>query len=148
MVEKKSQVTARKLIIVLGIAGLVPFCLLGLFPNFVKMFFEPLSGLVVYGALILSFLGGAVWGLSLNSADKFPRKYIFLIIAVVPSLFGWVCVFLPTKYGIFALICFFTMMLVIDYALYGAGQIEGWYMKFRFYLTVSVISILATATFV
>lgn len=148
MVEKKSQVTAGKLIYVLGIAGLVPFCLLGLFPNFLKPLFEPLSGLVVYGALILSFLGGAVWGLSLNSVDTFPRKYIFLIVAVLPSLFGWVCVFLPTRYGIFALICFFAVMLAIDYGLYRAGQIESWYMKFRLYLTISVIFILATAIFI
>ena len=147
MVENKSQVTVRRLICGLGVAGLVPFCLLGLFPNFAKISFEPLSGLVVYGALILSFLGGAVWGLSLHSVNTFPRKYLFPIIAVVPSLFGWVCVFLPTRYGVFALICFFTMMLLIDYALYRAGQIESWYIKFRLYLTISVISILATATF-
>ena len=121
--------------------------MLGLFPNVVKISFESLSGLVVYGALILSFLGGAVWGLTLNSIDTFPRKYPFLIIAVVPSLFGWVCVFLPTRYGVLALICCFIIMLVIDFALYRAGQIENWYIKFRLYLTIFVISILATATF-
>mgnify|MGYP001161203851 CR=1 FL=1 len=147
MIEKKLKVTARKLICVLGIAGLVPFFLLVFFPNFTKMLFEPSSGLVVYGALILSFLGGAVWGLTLNSVDTFPRKHIFLIIAVVPSLLGWVCIFLPTRYGVFALICFFTMMLIIDYALYRSGHTESWYMTFRFYLTISVISILATAAF-
>ena len=147
MVGNKSQVTVRRLIYGLGVAGLVPFCLLGLFPNFAKISFEPLSGLVVYGALILSFLGGAVWGLSLHSVETFPRKYPFLIIAVAPSLLGWVCVFLPIGYGVFALICFFTLMLLIDFALYRAGQIESWYIKFRLYLTISVISILATATF-
>jgi len=147
MIEKKSQAIVRGLICGLGVAGLVPFFLFGLFPNFVKISFEPLSGLIVYGALILSFLGGAVWGLSLHSVETSPRKYPFLIIAVVPSLLGWVCVFLPTRYGILALICFFTMMLLIDFALYRVGQIESWYIKFRLYLTISVISILATATF-
>ena len=49
-----------------------------------------------YGAVILSFLGGTRWGAGLGRADA-GRQFA---LSVVPSLVGWLSLFMAPLYGV------------------------------------------------
>jgi hypothetical protein len=75
----------------LGLAGLAPFLALSLA---VALRHDDLGGidagaaLLFYGAAILSFLGGAHWGLALRHPAKDIRNGLYLG-AMVPPLWAW-----------------------------------------------------------
>lgn len=81
----------------LGYAGLIPFA-----GPVLMLWFEPdlldwaIELLLVYGAVITSFLGGIHWGLAMRagSADAGPRE-VHLLWGVVPGIVGWIAVLLP-----------------------------------------------------
>ena len=69
-----------------GLAGLIPFISMAALPY---TFFEvkiPESALLAYGAIILSFLGGLLWGMALNGGDTIRIAPRLLTVGVITSL--------------------------------------------------------------
>lgn len=107
---------------VLGFAGALPFVALtgSSFYDNVNVSLQSIEILRLYGALILSFLGGIHWGLALAapalSRAACWRRYG---VSLVPARGGWAAMLLPTYRGLIALALGFAILLVYD--LYAAG---------------------------
>lgn len=83
---------------VLGYAGLLPFV-----GPVLMMWFEPdlldwaIEILLVYGAVITSFLGGIHWGFAMRAdAGEAGSPEARLLWGVMPAIVGWVAVLLPS----------------------------------------------------
>lgn len=76
--------------IILGYLGFIPFAALTILPWILgENWLRPsLIGLVIYGAIILSFLGGIIWQSSKKQSD--------LVSGILFSLIGFVSIFLFT----------------------------------------------------
>lgn len=117
----------------LGYAGLLPFVGLALAARFSTGEMAGLAqqGLYLYGAIILSFLGGLHWG-RLSAPDQvFSARW--LIWSVLPSLWGWALIWwqpasLVTGIGLAAglLICW-----VVDSYAIKAGLFVAWLAVLR-----------------
>ncbi|MEM6666305.1 MAG: DUF3429 domain-containing protein [Pseudomonadota bacterium] len=57
--------------------------------------------LLAYGAVILSFLGGARWGVEMDSASFEPPRWGVLGLSVLGSLAGWVVMLYAVLGGLF-----------------------------------------------
>lgn len=127
----------------LGIAGLVPF--VGLAGLAVIGHPQPLAevwrALALYGAVILSFLGGVHWGRAL----AVPRASDFGA-SVVPSIVAWLAVTaLPGRAAIPPLAAGFAALLIYDLARVRDGALPAWYAPLRLRLTAVVIGAFAVA---
>lgn len=132
----------------LGVAGVLPFFALAILPHTPVAPKIPESALLAYGAVILSFLGGVLWGMSLNGNDTTngaPRR---LIIGVIASLVGWGALLLPLTAGLLTLAASFLALLAVDYILYRSSYIPPWYLRLRISLTLIVSATLMIAALV
>ena len=98
------------------------------------------DALAVYGALILSFLGGVRWGAALHDTEGARARLAFAI-GVVPSLIGWFALLLP-KPHVFAVVA-------LAFAAQGAwdaySRMPRWFIRLRLWLTFIVTAIMALA---
>ncbi len=138
--------------LVLGLAGLLPF-LWG-----VATLFSPALAdwgtwhlgtrfvgphvQLFYGAIILSFMGGAIWGFA-TRADH-AGAYV---LAVLPALWA----FFFTSGGVVAPALFlaagFAGLLAIDALFWSRGLAPGWWMPLRVLLTSVVVVCLGITAF-
>ncbi len=97
--------------------------------------------LLAYGATILSFLGGAHWGLTIGSETGRDdgRLRARLVLSVVPSLVAWAALLLPGATGLFVLALAISAMLFVDIRAARAGDAPPWYPKLRVPLTCVVV---------
>jgi hypothetical protein len=98
-------------------------------------------GMVAYGAVILSFLGGVHWGLAVlpkraSDRRKLPLR---LILSVIPSLLGWSSLLTGGTTALFILSASFAAMLWVDLWATRIGQAPAWYPKLRIPLSIVVI---------
>ena len=130
--------------LVLGYAGVLPFlgCALA-------MWLLPPAGAAAadlalrgYGAVILSFLGGAHWGLGMAGHGGGGTGPTRLGAAVVPSLVGWVGLLLPAVAGLAWLALAFAGQYAADRAATRRGLAPGWYPRLRLPLTLLVVACL------
>ncbi len=141
------------LAIVLGIAGLVPFILLGLLalsPDGVQARRMTLL-LIAYGAVILSFLGAVHWGFALLQQDTAPRtgERARFLLGVVPALIGWVALALPILElpfwsGLLVLIAGFGGTALVEHRAATRNLVPPGYMWLRWGLTIVVLAMLVT----
>jgi hypothetical protein len=83
--------------IILGVAGLIPFvgCGIASVSTSDNQAVPALAALIAYSAVILSFLGGVVWGFLLAPRGMAPvparpgRGNLAFVLGIVPSLLGW-----------------------------------------------------------
>lgn len=118
----------------LALAGLVPFlACAGL------VLFEPRTGaawltpLGVYGAIILSFLGGARWGRAMAEPEP---KALSLVLSNLPAVAAWLT-FLPTvphEFRLLVLIFGFIAMLYWDWR-----DQPTWYRPLRLVATIGAV---------
>ena len=119
----------------LGLAGLVPFWALAL----VLVFHVPLpaprlnvmSALAVYGAIIISFLGGIRWGLAVRTDDAGGNYAI----SIVPSLIAWGLVFTPDPWRLAALGIAVGGWGLVDQKLVRDGVAPPWFGRLRWILS-------------
>ncbi|MDH4382839.1 MAG: DUF3429 domain-containing protein [Gammaproteobacteria bacterium] len=134
----------------LGYGGLVPFIL----PAMVIAVLRPgwmtdtaAQLLLTYGAVILSFLGGVVWGLSLlngsASNELVKREFIY---SVCPSLLAWAALCLPPRLGTGLLALCFCGAFVHDALAARVHELPGWFLSLRLQLSVGAVASLALAT--
>lgn len=130
----------------LGFAGLVPFVVLTALTlvgpdgwrDWVSL------GLIAYGAVILSFLGGITWGLAVTRNKTRDPLYLA---SMGPFFAAWVALLLPPFFGLLLLMVAFLGSLVNDYLLKKAGLSPGWFFTLRLTLTAIVVACLAVAAF-
>lgn len=132
----------------LGAAGLLPFLALTILPHTYFEYMIPKSALGAYGAVILSFLGGILWGTSLKCGNTSSETTHLLIVGVVASLVGWGALLLPQSIGLVVLALGFLSLLGLDCIRYRARRIPSWYLKLRVSLTSLVVATLMIAAFV
>ena len=132
----------------LGLAGLLPFvwgALTILSPGLGQWGAQTLGGRFVgpyvqlfYGAVILSFMSGVLWGFATKS--EHPSGYV---LSVIPALWA----FFMTGGGPVAaslnLIVGYLGLLLLDWHFWRLGLAPTWWMHLRVLLTVIVVATLA-----
>lgn len=139
--------------LILGLAGLIPFCWsaltvllpdLGLWAAGVTgpRFVGPYVGLA-YGTVILSFMSGVLWGFATRTTGAVAASGYAL--SVLPAL--WAFFFVgggPTSAGIY-LIAGFVGLLALDWMFWRQGLAPVWWMQLRVLLSVVVVVCLGIA---
>lgn len=133
--------------LLLGVAGVIPFAALALLialggagllaPE------QAARVLQLYGAVILSFMGGAQWGLA--SARPEGPKARALAVSVLPALFAWASFLAPGETALAALAATFLALLLYDIWTVRQGEAPAWYGRLRIGLTLAVIASLLAA---
>ena len=128
-----------------GLGGIIPFAAAPLYTYYSGLY-DPTIAYVqlVYGATILSFLGGVSWGESLPHAKEVSLKY--LAYSITLPLVGWVSVLLHPNPSSFLI-----LMSAIGYAGYQDTQNKMypvWFRNLRFLLSSIVfLCLFSTALF-
>lgn len=125
----------------LGLAGLIPFAAGALALWMPMPLLAPEAGLrliVVYGAIILSFLGGIRWGTALGPYDAARQAREFAA-SVLGSLAGLAAVFLPSIPGLALLIAGFLSQALWDVTSAESGRLPGWFGRLRVLLTCGAV---------
>lgn len=119
----------------LALAGLIPFvgcaALFVLQPQTGDLWIRPLAA---YGAIILSFLGGARWGRALAE----PRPGVAtLLLSNLPAVAGWLTFLpgVPEALQLGVLMVGLAAMLVWDWR-----SAPGWYRALRLTATVGAVA--------
>ena len=98
-----------------------------------------------YGAVIVAFLGGIQWGLSLN--EQTDRQYFF--ISNVLALLAWASLFAFASFvGIFTILMAFIFALIVDSHAYKNGVISEWFWQLRLRISVIVMLTLSLLLFI
>jgi hypothetical protein len=136
------------LAVVLMLAGLLPFilCTCGIvFYDSTVPVPRLLMGLVLYGALSLSFLGAVHWGWALEServiltVDAGRVDTLRLLLGVLPLLAGWVAAFAAVVSspltGVALLAMAFAGVILCERAAWRRGWLPQGYMGVRWIVT-------------
>jgi hypothetical protein len=137
--------------LILGLAGLLPFlwgALTVLLPDLglrtaqiVGPRFAGPYVMLFYGAVILSFMSGVLWGFAAQASGR--RAATGYALSVIPALWAF---FMtgggPTAAGI-SLIFGFAGLLLLDAHFARQGLAPGWWMPLRLLLSAIVIGCLA-----
>ncbi len=125
-------------ILIYGVLGLVPF----LAPPMIGVAMPTLAdyaatALAAYGALILSFLGGARWGLAIGK----PAPNVAVIsLAMLPTLVGLALLMLPTGTRTAQLIGI-ALALILHWVWDWRGtDLPPWYGRLRTILTIGAVA--------
>jgi hypothetical protein len=131
----------------LGLGGLVPFAACAaavVFDLGLPLIGDPARALAGYGAVILSFLGGARWGFALRMQDSGLQARAFAL-AVCPSIAGWLLLLAPPPLALAASPVLFLLLGLADRRMTDVGA-PAWYARLRTLLTaIVVLTLLATA---
>ncbi|MEM6549781.1 MAG: DUF3429 domain-containing protein [Pseudomonadota bacterium] len=132
----------------LGLAGLIPFAAGAIATWVLEPPFSILARdmLAVYGAVILSFMGGCRWGFAAAGLGSGPG-WLPLATSVAPAIFGWITVFSPHPQPFFYLSVGFAALLGADLLLTKEGGAPDWWPSLRWPLTAGVIASLSAAGF-
>lgn len=131
----------------LSYAGLLPFVSLSIaaifFPGAVEAGAQ--LALLVYAAVILSFLGGIVWGRLLAAKEgSITNANRHLVYSNLPPLAAWFALFFDFERALLILASAFVAALLYDRSLLAAGTVPSWFYAMRVRLTViAVASLLA-----
>ena len=143
----KDQKTLKQWASILGYSGTIPFISLAVILLLANASFSTpaasalaASALHIYGAIILSFLGGLHWGRIACNPDIKPSDKWFLIYSVLPSLIGWSSYLLADIWQDAALILIagFIISYVIDIRFIKLGAWQSWMKPLRTNLTLIV----------
>lgn len=127
---------------VIGAAGLLPFAAgalaaHGLMPGVSN----PFTGLLIlqtYGAAILAFMGGCLWGFA---AQAGKAGWLTLILSVIPGLWAFGANFAVDAVG--ALFAGYVVLVLLDLVLVGRDLGPPWWLRLRLPLTAGVLICLA-----
>jgi hypothetical protein len=132
--------------LLLGWAGVIPFALLTAASvlDIYPWFLDPRTALRAYGACILSFMGGAQWGVLLPREEGYAPFFRYLV-SVLPALLAFLCLLIPDTPGLIGLIVGFSALLVYDLSIVRQGLAPRWYASLRIQLTLTVVVLLGIA---
>lgn len=129
---------------VLGAAGLIPFAggalaVIGLMP------IQPFTGVLIlqsYGAAILAFMGGCLWGFAAHAGRAGWQQ---LAASVIPGLWAFSATFAPN--ALLSLMLGFVVLLALDLMFRLWRLTPPWWMTLRLPLTAGVLACLAVGAF-
>jgi len=132
--------TAPPMALILGLLGLVPFAAGGLgvwFNGLGDLHYAMPMLVLIYGALIASFLGGVRWGATMQNGvtAEQPR---YLVMSIIPTLLSFVALTLPITSGLVLLIIIFLSQALTDILAVNAGQLKSWFAPLRIVLSTGV----------
>jgi hypothetical protein len=132
--------------LLLGWAGVIPFALLTAASvlDIDPWSLDPAMALRAYGSCILSFMGGAQWGILLPREDGYV-PFVRYLVSVLPALLAFLCLLTPNTSGLVGLITGFLALLAYDLLTVRQGLAPGWYASSRTQLTVAVVVLLGIA---
>ncbi len=111
-------------------------------------FVEPSQGLVLYSAVILSFLGGINFGFAISEDLSKKLTAYLLISSVLTAVFAFFIILVKdVNHALLLLIFGFAIQFVNDYFIKQDEIIEGWFMNLRFWATIVVIVFLLAASY-
>lgn len=125
----------------LGLAGVIPFATGALATAIAPETYIPMfaTATQLYGASILSFLGGVHWGLALRHNPAVMTKDF--VVSVIPSLVGWSAALANPNPGLAILSSSFVMLYGYDRFRLAASRVSpmipSWYLPMRLPLTVA-----------
>jgi len=132
---------ARKTAQTLGALGVLPFLVLaGLAAWDGPRWLE--QALIVYAALILSFMAGILWAERIHGVRSSPRNKEALIASNGLVLTAWPSAWLPVTWACLWLAILFLVHLWMD-APWRTDSGPGWYRSMRLMISGVVIAILA-----
>lgn len=129
-------------VMMLGASGLLPFLILVVASHWLGGGREvmALTGLVGYGAVILSFVGALQWAFVMQGPISDFDRSLHLFWSICPALVGWVALQLPARTGLILLMLGFAVQLVMDILL--ARILKDWlkayFVPLRVVLTLAV----------
>ncbi|XP_068196181.1 transmembrane protein 69-like [Antennarius striatus] len=137
---------APKPAIILGLSGLIPFLSAPTFMAATQSFYpEVVFAQMVYGASIVSFLGGAWWGFALPAGSPAQPDWMNLGNSVVPSLLAWMALLCRDNVVEGALLVIMGLGLTLHYDLTLLPGYPPWFKAMRTILTlVATFSLVAT----
>lgn len=138
---------ARRLAVVLAVAGVVPFALLSLWLAGIPVDHVWRGATILllssFAAVTLSFLGGARWGLAVAGHGGDLRRDI--AISAAPPLIGWIALLLPPHLAFVLLAVAFAAQGAWDALAGQAGLLPAWFVRLRMQLTVAVVVAMVVA---
>ena len=131
------RVNAKRQKIALTYMGVLPFLFIAFLSIIEKEFFGVKLSFFVsaYAAVIVSFISGTHWGISLSRKAPINLNVRSNIVA----LLSWFSLLLPMRMSLVIIICCFLYLLKIDKLLLQAEIIEAWYMHVRIVASTLVI---------
>jgi|SRR5271165_4552252 len=130
----------------LGLAGLIPFAGLALLVAFnPELKAEAAAALLVYGAVIFSFLGGIRWGFAVLEGEA--AGWTAYGLSVVPSLVAWVAALWGGPLGLLILALALVLWYAFERSAPPAIALPGWYLNLRGLLTAIAALSLSFAAF-
>ncbi|RZF40203.1 hypothetical protein LSTR_LSTR017297, partial [Laodelphax striatellus] len=118
-----------------GVAGLVPYVA----PVFVQVFtgYMPVLGSaqLLYSGTILSFLGGSKFG-SMLHCDKNDCSWKNIGLAMIPAVWAWSALLLPTGFAFLTVGTGLIASLVIDLA---TSKYPPWFVSLKCFLTFTAV---------
>lgn len=141
----------NRLPLILTLAGGVPFVALGAaiaLGGFADAR-QALGILLIYAAVILSFLGGIHWGFAVHqySANR-PIANLLIAESVLPSLVAWGVLLYPDRYvQLLVFTVLYTLTWAIDSLLYNNNLMPQWFFNLRCIITPVVVVSLYVAYF-
>lgn len=134
----------NKLIYTLGFLGLIPFIVSSLaeLMQVTSLFgFQPLDLLITYGAIILTFLGGVLWGRALHRAESEPNNAL-LVLSNAFAILAWLTLLLDSSAWSLGLqMAGFATLLFFEQKLARSSAMTSYmgYYRIRLILTSAVI---------
>ena len=128
-----------------GLMGLLPFWGLALSTQ-LSSGIDPLlalMALIMYGAIILSFVGALWWGMAVHAPANAPRAAMFLW-SVIPALIGWASIMTEPATGLRMLIAGLVLQWILDGLLMRKfpALIPRWVFRLRTILTLGATTAL------
>ncbi len=126
----------RRTALVLGAASAVPFIAAAIAAWLLTdslLANTLVSAAYLYGAVVLSFLGGIHWGVALRNGNTLARDYWF---GVIPALIAWGALLIPMRYGLLLLAAALAGQFIADLRL----SLPYWFRTLRAALTIVAIT--------
>jgi hypothetical protein len=143
--------TLPALAAILGVAGLLPFVVLGLASIGADSgrALAATQMLIAYGAVVLSFIGAVHWGFTLGREDdEDPATRHRLIWGAMSPLVGFAALVLAQwgflVFALAALIAGYVLALVAEMRAHQLEWMPPGYMTMRWPLTIAVVAVLTT----
>ncbi len=139
----RSSPQAPIIALVLGAMGLLPF----LFATISHLPGIALFAVAIpwrgYGAIILSFMGGAQWGLAVSTQSENTvtaiRRYS---VSILPALGAWISMIVEPRSALVVQLVGFALLLLYDIWTVSIFEAPHWYRTLRLRLSVVVCACL------